>query len=1366
MCSSAGTVSYNRSSQEAVCDCDSPETGAAGPTCTEFTNAKTCSGNGVIYASAPATAYPLKLGTADPFAAWSSLALGVDFHCNCSAGWVGQACNYSDATTCNDAGTALYNGSCSCKSPVYGVGPSCEFSNDKTCSGKGRALPNGRCVCFDKATGWGPTCSEFSNSATCNGAGEVSWGYDSVDESCSCSIAEDLTSKEIVVRSLDGQTPLGLKDKPERGGAVRANVAGARCQWASARTCCPGSRAGTALLFEDRKNADDQGVACDAQANGGFQKSPVSVEGHGLCSCEAVGGQGYMFHRTLGCISEPGESDAKAVFRILHWTVAGAAFAYIWLAGYSSARPWKENFLIGVVTVFGGLVGAFIAGSDFEALAAIGALAGATLAYIGCVLFYLVQSGCKLTKSLPGARGKLMWLLMQGILGLLPAITAAVLRAAVGGAQPDDYVAAVSLLGGALGLIVVLVSVREKRWPWVWEVPNRTSDVRVDKFIKRHRSVGNIGMKRHGSIQEKKDLKELQFQPGDEQASCCIGIGAKDLKSLPCGAVDDGDDSSAVSTGEAAPWVGHCCLPLVWCFCSKEPRCSDKCQASLWPPWRCCLPCFWECRVGPGLFSFRFTAPHNDVLLVMVALFNVVTDWFFYLGPLGGTLTDRGELGGTDNAFAATPEFQGNVRRMRDWALAACWIGTLGLIPDLLLHHYHFIHIVKAGSTANDEEKFRGIQPLKLSVPPASFKTPDILRLDVSAWLERVLLDDYELCFDQLAEFSPSTSLATFRIWTEVENPNVLCVERRDTAATHGWDFAFEVPWEIKLKSPIARQTRNWRKYDKERGWTRCWPNWSGFNGKSYLDAKADREHAKMAGDGYDVAFKAPQTFSRVALIWLHLGLMAILIVFEDLPMIVIQSLYDQHADTTYRAEDLLLDRNCILDESFDASLAAAAGFPNSTDQLQGLVVDQRCTGEESTDEVIVAKGSLYSSALGLLVEFISFVVAFKRLRCGYDTVCCASNDTESAQSVAEQAQPAGSLGMVGRGVAIVPHPGPSGTAPRRMLSLHSVETVELELQPPIEMTLDGSSRHGVFVINFPAAGELARSGRVAKGMRIDQINHQMVHGLTPADVRKKLRAKTKVTHIRFEQDPGNFTTWQHGIAPHHGLVARQPLAAPVAPAPEVGQGHASRPLRIAGTGGQHQGPLVSPNRDYIEMHLDSSELRVKGTAEHGVFVIKVSEALKRTSRGKLGSGELRVDAVDGKRMEGLGGAAVRRALHQTARGGRRGGKVCLVRLVPDQVGYKRMLDARDHRKGGAASKARAQGSSNRGATAATSWTTHTNPIFAAAVGAFDGTRNEGDLDTDVGNTGAGGYLDVDVVDAYGFGGGQVDDGDDELGNS
>ncbi|MGH9797216.1 MAG: hypothetical protein ACRD5D_03555 [Candidatus Polarisedimenticolia bacterium] len=86
--------------------------------------------------------------------------------CTCVPGYVGQACQYSDAITCNGSGTAQPNGSCVCDPEYAGAScnvcaadhynyPSCTYClASTTCNGHGSCGATGACLC---ATGYGGT---------------------------------------------------------------------------------------------------------------------------------------------------------------------------------------------------------------------------------------------------------------------------------------------------------------------------------------------------------------------------------------------------------------------------------------------------------------------------------------------------------------------------------------------------------------------------------------------------------------------------------------------------------------------------------------------------------------------------------------------------------------------------------------------------------------------------------------------------------------------------------------------------------------------------------------------------------------------------------------------------------------------------------------------------------------------------------------------------------------------------------------------------------------------------------------------------------------------------------------------------------
>lgn len=93
----------------------------------------------------------------------------TDGTCVCNGGFLGSACEYSDATTCSNFGVVNSTGQCTCTQqqsvrnatngcaclgPESGLGPTCsELSNTKTCTDHGVAQPDGTCLCSTGYTG-------------------------------------------------------------------------------------------------------------------------------------------------------------------------------------------------------------------------------------------------------------------------------------------------------------------------------------------------------------------------------------------------------------------------------------------------------------------------------------------------------------------------------------------------------------------------------------------------------------------------------------------------------------------------------------------------------------------------------------------------------------------------------------------------------------------------------------------------------------------------------------------------------------------------------------------------------------------------------------------------------------------------------------------------------------------------------------------------------------------------------------------------------------------------------------------------------------------------------------------------------------
>jgi hypothetical protein len=75
------------------------------------------------------------------------------FTCECTAGYTGTTCQFSNANTCNSAGTVDATGTCTCDGPETGLGATCsELSNAKDCAGAdaslrlGTVTPTGTCT--------------------------------------------------------------------------------------------------------------------------------------------------------------------------------------------------------------------------------------------------------------------------------------------------------------------------------------------------------------------------------------------------------------------------------------------------------------------------------------------------------------------------------------------------------------------------------------------------------------------------------------------------------------------------------------------------------------------------------------------------------------------------------------------------------------------------------------------------------------------------------------------------------------------------------------------------------------------------------------------------------------------------------------------------------------------------------------------------------------------------------------------------------------------------------------------------------------------------------------------------------------------
>lgn len=199
-CDHSGTAAADGS-----CTCRSGEEGL-GPTCSEWSNAKTCTDVGVVSIQENVTINP----------ADNTTTTSTEFSCDCKgpATGVGRTCQYSNSNTCNNnhSGTVYKNvvdaqggctcdgehagrycqwsnaitcsgagqvnidladGSCTCAGPKTGVGASCNYTNAATCSGVGEAQYDGSCLCKSGFEGEGPTCSEYNNAKDCSSKGVV-----------------------------------------------------------------------------------------------------------------------------------------------------------------------------------------------------------------------------------------------------------------------------------------------------------------------------------------------------------------------------------------------------------------------------------------------------------------------------------------------------------------------------------------------------------------------------------------------------------------------------------------------------------------------------------------------------------------------------------------------------------------------------------------------------------------------------------------------------------------------------------------------------------------------------------------------------------------------------------------------------------------------------------------------------------------------------------------------------------------------------------------------------------------------------------------------------------------------------------------
>ena len=222
--------------------------------------------------------------------------------CNtCLEGWVGNDCQYSDATTCNNHGAVDTAGACAChhgwmtgghceRCALGFTGDLCQFSNLETCHDHGVVDVHGNCTCGGN---WGNAdCSkcigeefkgsdcEFSDATTCHNHGIVS-------ESgvCTCQPhygggVEDDTNKDSFCQTC---TPPWVGDKCQFSDATNCyghgsvdvlGVCHCNPQWtgnANCTKCTPGyAGVWNDCGFNDAKDCSNHGT----------------VDGAGKCTCD------------------------------------------------------------------------------------------------------------------------------------------------------------------------------------------------------------------------------------------------------------------------------------------------------------------------------------------------------------------------------------------------------------------------------------------------------------------------------------------------------------------------------------------------------------------------------------------------------------------------------------------------------------------------------------------------------------------------------------------------------------------------------------------------------------------------------------------------------------------------------------------------------------------------------------------------------------------------------------------------------------------------------------------------------------------------------------------------------------------------
>jgi hypothetical protein len=160
-----------------------------GKTCSEYTNAATCNGAGVVDAAGKCTCYGPETG-------------------------LGETCSeYNNTVTCNGKGVVDDAGKCTCDGPETGLGETCsEYNNTATCNGVGTVNSVGECKCDGPATGLGQTCSEHSNAKNCGAAYKLdaTLGYGTVTDTGTCiDCPESAPSKHPNRNPFDCSCPAG-----------------------------------------------------------------------------------------------------------------------------------------------------------------------------------------------------------------------------------------------------------------------------------------------------------------------------------------------------------------------------------------------------------------------------------------------------------------------------------------------------------------------------------------------------------------------------------------------------------------------------------------------------------------------------------------------------------------------------------------------------------------------------------------------------------------------------------------------------------------------------------------------------------------------------------------------------------------------------------------------------------------------------------------------------------------------------------------------------------------------------------------------------------------------------------------------------